>query len=325
MSRVGLTTTVPVEIIYAAGRVPVDLNNIFITSGDSSAMLEQAEQAGLPNTLCSWVKGMYSAVVSQPDIDTVIAVVEGDCSNVLPLVDIFRAAGRTVVPFSYPFGREREHLRIELNKLMDFFGVSEDSVYRWMERLDGIRRKALFLDEVTWKRGTVTGFENHLWLVNTSDFEGDPDGYERRLDGFLSEVFGRTGEFHGKRLGFVGVPPVFPDLYDFLEARGARVLFNEVQRQFSLPNQNPALLDRFMEYTYPYSLELRLQDIREQVKLRRLDGIVHYTQSFCHHQMEHFMLKNSLNIPVLLLEGDRPCGIDGRTSIRIESFLEMLP
>ena len=31
MGKIGLTTTVPVEVIFAAGDTPVDLNNIFIT------------------------------------------------------------------------------------------------------------------------------------------------------------------------------------------------------------------------------------------------------------------------------------------------------
>ena len=32
-NRIGITTTVPVEIIYAARMIPVDLNNIFYHIG----------------------------------------------------------------------------------------------------------------------------------------------------------------------------------------------------------------------------------------------------------------------------------------------------
>ncbi|GAI09778.1 unnamed protein product, partial [marine sediment metagenome] len=31
MKKIGITTTVPVEILLAAGYQPVDLNNVFIT------------------------------------------------------------------------------------------------------------------------------------------------------------------------------------------------------------------------------------------------------------------------------------------------------
>ena len=37
MGRIGITTTVPSEVIFAAGHTPVDLNNIFI--GDEILIL----------------------------------------------------------------------------------------------------------------------------------------------------------------------------------------------------------------------------------------------------------------------------------------------
>ena len=36
---VGITATVPVEVIYAAGLVPVDLNNLFVTGGSGGGVL----------------------------------------------------------------------------------------------------------------------------------------------------------------------------------------------------------------------------------------------------------------------------------------------
>ena len=58
---VGITTTIPSEIVYAAGLRPVDLNNRFITSDDPAKMVEDAEHAGFPRNVCSWIKGIYSA------------------------------------------------------------------------------------------------------------------------------------------------------------------------------------------------------------------------------------------------------------------------
>ena len=56
--RVGITTTVPIEIIFAAGLAPVDLNNAFITSPDAGKMVEKAEGMGFPRNMCAWVKGI---------------------------------------------------------------------------------------------------------------------------------------------------------------------------------------------------------------------------------------------------------------------------
>ena len=57
----GLTTTVPVEMLFAAGLRPVDLNNIFITSGMTAELVEEAEIRGFPRNSCAWNKGIYSA------------------------------------------------------------------------------------------------------------------------------------------------------------------------------------------------------------------------------------------------------------------------
>ena len=60
--RIGFTTTVPVEAILAAGAVPVDLNNWFITSPERDRLLEEAEDRGIPASSCTWIKGMYAAI-----------------------------------------------------------------------------------------------------------------------------------------------------------------------------------------------------------------------------------------------------------------------
>lgn len=135
-SIVGLTSTVPVEVVFAAGLKPLDLNNHFITSRAPDRLLSRAEQAVFSHNTCAWIKGTYSTVLNH-DIHSVIGVAE----------------------------------RV--------------------------------------------------------------------------------------RLGLLGVPPILSGLYEFLESVGARVVFNEVQRQFSIPFEDPDLLDRYLKYTYPYGIDER--------------------------------------------------------------------
>ena len=59
--KIGFTTSIPVEVIYAAGKVPVDLNNLFISSKDASHHIDNAECDGFPRNMCSWIKGIYTA------------------------------------------------------------------------------------------------------------------------------------------------------------------------------------------------------------------------------------------------------------------------
>ena len=61
---VGLTTTVPVEVILAAGLTPADLNNVFITGDDPAGLVVRAELEGYPRNVCGWIKGITTVTPS---------------------------------------------------------------------------------------------------------------------------------------------------------------------------------------------------------------------------------------------------------------------
>jgi benzoyl-CoA reductase/2-hydroxyglutaryl-CoA dehydratase subunit BcrC/BadD/HgdB len=323
-SLVGITTTVPIEVLYASGRVPVDLNNRFITAENPRAFVERAETDGLPRSLCGWIKGLYGVVMTSPGIETIVGVTQGDCSNTHALMELFERAGRRVVPFGYPYDADRALLALQIEEFAGAFGTTVDAAARMKERLDRIRRKLLRLDELTWREDRVSGAENHLWLVSASDMNGDPDRFERELDGFLRDVEKRPARTEPIRLGYLGVPSIVSGLHDALEALGARVVFNETPRQFAMLNLADDLVEQYRRYTYPYRVWGRIDDIRREVQARRLDGVIHYVQSFCYRQMEDVILRETLGLPVLTLEGDLPGPVDARTQLRLESFVEML-
>lgn len=324
MRKIGFTTTIPVEIILAAGCMPVDLNNIFITDENPSAMADMAEDEGLPRNLCAWIKGIYSAV-RRGGVDEVVAVTQGDCSNSHALAELFINSGVKVHTFSYPFEKENRYaaLREEMKRFAGSIGTTLEKAEKYTEYTNPVRRKLAELDRLT-SEGFVTGEENHIWLVTSTDFNTDLEKYGSELDLFLKEASARTPVREGLRLGFIGVPTIFSDIYGFIEERGARVVFNEVQRQFAMTDAGEDYVQRFADYTYPYDVFGRVDDISAQVGERRLDGIIHYVQSFCYRQIQDIIMKQRLDCPILAIEGDGPSGIDARTKIRIESFLEML-
>ena len=320
--KIGFTTSFPVEIIFTAGHFPVDLNNIFIT-GNAKKFVEDAEFKGYPRNICSWIKGMYSVVFSS-EIETVIGVVEGDCSNTHSLMATLQDQGIEVIPFSFSYFRNKTELEREIRKLEKYFNVEHQQVLDVKKRLDKIRKKLNYLDELTYLQNKVTGYENHIWLVNSSDFNGNPDDYEKRLDDFITEVEKRKPMKFSLRFGFLGVPPIISNLYDFLWEHEVNVVFNEIQRQFSMPYLEKTLTKQYLRYTYPYSVFDRLEDIQIEIKKRKLDAVISYSQSFCHRQIDNILIKKYINIPVLTIEGDQPGELDARTKLRIESFLDML-
>lgn len=323
MQRIGITTTIPVEAVYAAGFVPVDLNNVFIAHPGRAALIERAEAAGFPPTTCAWIKGLYGAA-REAAVDAVIGVREGDCSNTQALLEIWEFEGLRTIPFSFPYGRSANALRAEIADLCRRLGTTLEAAEAQKDRLDAVRERILEVDRLTWQENRVTGGENHLYQVSASDFEGDPEAYGRKVDTFLAEVADRAPFGEQIRLGYIGVPPILDGLYEFLEERGARVVFNETQRQFTLPYLEKPLVDAYLSFTYPYDLFGRVADIRSAIAERGVVGVIHYAQAFCFRQMEDMILRRTLGVPLLTLEGDRPSAIDGRTRTRLESFLEML-
>jgi benzoyl-CoA reductase/2-hydroxyglutaryl-CoA dehydratase subunit BcrC/BadD/HgdB len=321
--RIGITTTIPVEVIFAADKVPVDLNNCFITSPQKEAYLAQAEAVGFPRNTCSWIKGIYG-VTREAGITEVVAVTQGDCSNTHALMEVLQTTGVRIFPFAYPYDQDRQLLALQIARMMDHFGVTEDQVRAAKETLDRIREKAHEIDRLTWQDGVVTGAENHLFLVSTSDMNGDWQGFEQEADRFLAEARARRPLGADVRLGYLGVPPIFTDLYDCVEQLGGRVVFNELQRQFSMPFAIDDIVEQYRRFTYPYSFFVRLEDIKEEVRRRQIDGLIHYAQSFCFRQVQDIILRQEIKLPILTIEGDRPAPVDARTRLRLESFVEML-
>ena len=323
MRRVGFTTTIPLEVVIAAGAVPVDLNNVFITNPSSSTLIDDAELAGFPRNVCGWIKGIYGAVEAS-GITEMIAVTEGDCSYTKALMEVLTLQGVRVYPFAYPASRGEDELRAEIEKLMGHLGVGWDAVGAAKIRLDRIRSKVHEIDRLSWQEDRVTGEENHYFQVCTSDMNGDPDRFEAEVDAFLAEATLRPARRERLRLAYLGVPPIVSGLYGFLEGLSARVVFNETQRQFSMPYGIPDLVEQYRAYTYPYDIFHRVEDITREIAARRVDGVIHYVQSFCFRQIEDMVLRKSISLPILTLEGDKPTGIDARTKIRVEGFLELL-
>jgi len=313
-----------VEILFAAGLIPVDLNNIFITAPQASVWVEEAEEKGFPRTLCSWIKGIYSALQYRPEIKTIIAVTQGDCSNTQALTEILDHQGIEIIHFNYPYDRNPQVIRKNIEELMATFGVSWPKVTRAQKRIKTIREKLLLLDKATWEGNRVHGWENHLFLVNSSDFNGNLDRYEEELTDFLEILSLRLKIRESVRLGFLGIPPIQSGLFEFVEQCGGRVVFNEIQRQFSMPHYKQNLIGQYLAYTYPYDIFGRIKDIEEAVRVRQLDGLIHYTQTFCFRQVQDLLIRKHLSIPILTLEGDKPRPIDNRTRFRIEAFIDVL-
>ncbi|MEJ8554725.1 2-hydroxyacyl-CoA dehydratase family protein [Tepidibacter sp. Z1-5] len=325
MKKIGLTTTVPVEVLIAAGYTPIDLNNLFITSKDYSHYIDIAERDGFPKSMCAWIKGIYGACIEN-NIKEIIGVMEGDCSNTKALIEVLELRGITVYPFSFPHSHKKEDVKIELDKFMDIFNVNLQEVEKVRTKLNKVRNLAKEIDELTYIDSKASGFENHLYQVSLSDLNGDIDNFESKLKDVIFKIKKRQPINKKLRLGYLGVPPMTGDIYEFVENFNASFVYNEVQREFAFPRADKAtnIYNQYYDYTYPYDTEFRIMELKNQISERKLDGIIHYTQAFCYRAVEDIVLKQKLDIPILNIEGDKLNTLDARTKLRIEAFLDML-
>ncbi len=325
MSKIGITTTVPIEILLAANYNVIDLNNVFISGDNYSEDIERAERDGFPKSSCAWIKGIYGACLRN-GISEIVGVQERDCSNTGALLEVLKTRGVKIYHFSYPSSHNISDITLELNKFMKIFNVSLEQVESVRKTLNIIRTRAKAIDELTYIDNKATGFENHISQVTLSDFDGNPHKCAEFLEAKICEITKRQPRKQELRLGYIGVPPMICDVFEYVERFNSRFVYNEVQREFSFPRAGQAknIYEQYYDYTYPYDLEFRLAEIKKQIRLRKLDGIVHYTQSFCHRAIQDIVIKQELDIPVFTIEGDKVNCLDSRTKLRLEAFLDML-
>ncbi|MDP4145990.1 MAG: 2-hydroxyacyl-CoA dehydratase [Bacillota bacterium] len=325
MKTIGITTTVPVEILIAAGYNVVDINNIFVTAEDYGAFIDKAERDGFPKSHCAWKKGMYGVIMDK-GIEEIVGVMEGDCSNTKALVDVLKMNNIKVNPFMYPANHTLENVKISLDNFMKQFNVTLEQVEKVRKRCNEVRKVLKDIDRLTYEEGKATGFENHLFQVSSSDFNSNLDEFEKMVIEKRDEIAKRKPNNKKIRLGYIGVPPMTTDIYSYVENFDAHFVYNEVQREFAFPRgiEHSNIYEQYYDYTYPYDIDFRLVEIKKQIKERKIDAVIHYTQAFCYRAVEDIVIKKALDVPVLNIEGDKINTLDGRTKLRLEAFLDMI-
>jgi benzoyl-CoA reductase/2-hydroxyglutaryl-CoA dehydratase subunit BcrC/BadD/HgdB len=325
MKRIGLTTTIPIEVITAAGYQPIDLNNILVTDSSYLKYIDIAEQNGFPQNLCAWIKGIYGICVTH-NITEIVGVVEGDCSNTKSLLSVLRTKNITVYPFSFPHNHTLEEVTASIKAFMKIFSVSYEEVLLQQQKLAHMRKLAKEIDELTYKYNKATGFENHLYQVSCSDLGGNLHSFEKSLQDAVTTISARNPLKKALRIGVIGVPAITTDLFEYIESFNSQIVYNEVPHEFSFPrtSEDTSIYKQYYNYTYPYDIEFRVSQIIKEISVRQIDALIHYTQAFCYRAIEDIVIRDKIDIPILSIEGDKSTKLDPRTKLRIEAFMDML-
>ncbi len=75
---------------------------------------------------------------------------------------------------------------------MTYFGVSIDEVENVRKQLNRLRKLGIELDELSYIKNKATGFENHLFQLCMSDFNGNIESYKTDLEKLIETVGNRN-------------------------------------------------------------------------------------------------------------------------------------
>jgi benzoyl-CoA reductase/2-hydroxyglutaryl-CoA dehydratase subunit BcrC/BadD/HgdB len=91
-----------------------------------------------------------------------------------------------------------------------------------------------------------------------------------------------------------------------------------------MPAPGNSLAEQYSNYTYPYSIQERIKDIKSEVQRRHVDGVIHYVQAFCHRGIGDIVFRDAINVPVLTLEGNADFSLNTHVKTRLEAFIDMI-
>lgn len=323
--RVGIFSTLPIEVLLAAGRRPVDVNNLFVTHPDPSLFLRRADSAGLPRALCAWTRGLLGAVISW-ELQTVVVVPQGDCSNNTTLAALLERLGIRVLEFNFPVAplRRRERMGYELDAFRRALSVSREKLDETFESMRPVRGLLEKMEALCWAERRLPGTQARHFLLQSTDMGGDPKLFSRRLEKVIGE-FSKAPVRSGPRVALFGVPNLVSDLAGRIEGSGAILALCETEHDFAMIPPAPTLEEQYLNYAYPYGVEARLEKFLRLAEEREIDGVVVYTQAFCHHNLELARVQEALSeYPTVVIEADVPGPLSQRDLTRLEGFISLL-
>lgn len=310
MGTVGITALVPPELVFGCGHTPFDLNNTVPTS-----------ECVPRGKLCAWTATWRDALLrGDLRVDSLVVVAGGDCHNAL--VDGQRVAMKGIPThyLFYPFDGNEAEMEDHLASLEAFLGGITDQAA--LNHVADIKDLCIQLDVARCRR-KVLGSRVFHHLIQICDLGGDIDRFGASVRKALGD---RPETVPHIRIALVGVPPIYPDFHLVCEGFGMQVVFDELPWEFARMGGRTlrTMARNYAGYTFARDLEYRFGKLEEELKRRRVEGVVHYTQYACHHVLEDDMLRERLDLPMLTIQGDLARKCPEQEKLRLEAFAELL-
>ncbi len=308
VKKVGSTALIPCEIVYACGYLPIDLNNFVPFSNITPE-----------DKLCAWTAIWRDLVLKKyVKIDKLVVVASGDCYNALVDGEKIELSGIKTFYFMYPFDGNSDYMKKTLRNFVEFLGgIKEEKL---MSEVYKLKKLALEIDRkrVLGKADNASTFKI---LVSSSDLMGSIERYRTEIENFEEKDVD-----YDYRVALIGIPPIYKDFHEILEEIGFLVVYDEMPYEFArLSGRNlDEIAKNYANYTFARNIKFRINFIKNEIKKRKVEAVIHFTQFACHHKLEDSIFRRELDIPILTIEADLPGRTPEQIRLRLEAFAERL-
>jgi len=334
-------TYTPVEIIHAAGLIPI---RIFGGAGQ----MDKAS-AHLPDFICPFMKvSLEKALNGQ--FDFLSGLVNGyscdaACGAVNIWKDIFKGKIYHPIPFPYNDSSEsRQFLKSAFNEFIVKLNVtggnfSETSLNDSIDIYRQIRSLLLQLYERRYA-GNLSITSSDLMTIIDAGCLMPPEEYLLLLNNLMQKLPEESGvQTNDCPVLITGSLIEDPKVFNIIESCGGRIVSDDLCNGFRqlFPDDGKGkspmdrLIDRYMR-RFPCPARSRSADrgheILNLMKKSGAKGVIFMLQKFCTpHLADYPILSDRLKaegFPSLLIEMDETWQMEGQLKTRLESFFEML-
>ena len=93
----------------------------------------------------------------------------------------------------------------------------------------------------------------------------------------------------------------------------------------TFPSEKMAeLAQRIIKENSKTALQYGPTDGLPELKERRVDGVIHYVQAFCHRGIGDIVLREGIKLPMLTVEGNTDYNLTQHLKTRLEAFLDVV-
>ncbi|TYO97141.1 2-hydroxyglutaryl-CoA dehydratase D-component [Geothermobacter ehrlichii] len=316
----GLTAPIPLEILIAAERQPVDLLQLFLQETDPAGVLDEAAQAGFAEDASIIEKGLYGTILRHGIREVVIAVT-GD-RPVRELATLLQQHDVRIIFFYYPLDRCRETLALEIKKLARHFDAAPVDIDRVHHRLADIRDQLHRIDRLCWQDEKISSQESFSLQLAASDMRGDPESFAAELDRFIDRAERNQPKSRSRRIACLGDVPLWNDLFLTIEEFDARVVYHEIPHQIGMPHRADSLVEQYLAFDLPYDVPARLHKSLETARERNVDGLVFIrTGNRPASGITEILLRQQTELPLLVLDCQATGPLDLCSRLRLKDFL----